>query len=47
LFIPVILVTQKAEMRRIVVPSQPRKIVWESLLKKSSTKKGLVEWLKA
>jgi hypothetical protein len=44
---PVILVTQEAEIRRIVVPSQPRQIVCEILSrKKPSQIKGLVEWLK-
>jgi hypothetical protein len=37
---PVILATQEAEIRRIMVQSQPR------ILKKPITKKGLVEWLK-
>jgi hypothetical protein len=47
---PVILATQEAEIRRIVVQSQPRKIVLrDPILKKPITKKGwgLVEWLKA
>jgi hypothetical protein len=41
---PVILATQETEIRRIVVQSQPRQIVWEIL--QSITKKGLVAWLK-
>jgi hypothetical protein len=40
---PLTLVTQEAEMRRITVPSQPRQIVCETLSQKSITKKGLVE----
>jgi hypothetical protein len=47
---PIILATQEAEIREIVVPSQPqqKQIVWESLSqeKKSHHKQGLVEWLK-
>jgi hypothetical protein len=38
---PVILATQEAEIRRIVVQSHPRQIVREI-----RQKKGLVEWLK-
>jgi hypothetical protein len=41
---PVILATQETEIRRIVVQSQPRQIVIETL-SKPITKKGLVEWL--
>jgi hypothetical protein len=39
---PIILATQKAEIRRIVVQSQPRKIVYEtlSLLKPSQNRTG-------
>jgi hypothetical protein len=37
---PVILATQEAEMRRIVVHSQPREIVHETLSRKYLTKKG-------
>jgi hypothetical protein len=44
-FRPVILATQ-AEVRRIMVQSQPGQIVCETILKKPITKKGLVEWLK-
>jgi hypothetical protein len=41
---PVILATQDTEIRRIVVQSQPRQIVCETLSqKKSHHKKGLVE----
>jgi hypothetical protein len=43
---PVILVTQEAEIRRIAVPSQPRQTVCETLSGKPITKIGLVEWLK-
>jgi hypothetical protein len=43
---PVILATQETETRRIVVSSQPRQIVCETLAQKKSHKKGLVEWLK-
>jgi hypothetical protein len=43
---PVILATQEAEIRRIVVPSQPGQIVCETLSQKCLTQKGLVEWLK-
>jgi hypothetical protein len=47
LLMPVILVTQKAEIRRIVVQSQPRQIVPETLSwKKKTSQKRLVEWLK-
>jgi hypothetical protein len=44
---PIILAIQEAEIRRIVVWSQPRQTVWETLSrKKRFTKIGLVEWLK-
>jgi hypothetical protein len=43
---PVILATQETEIRRIVVQSQPRQIVHETLSQKNLHKKGLVEWLK-
>jgi hypothetical protein len=44
---PVILAPQEAEIRRIMVESQPGQIVWETLSqKKTHHKKGLVEWLK-
>jgi hypothetical protein len=44
---PVILATQKAEIRMITVRSQPGEIVCETLSQKNpSQKKGLVEWLK-
>jgi hypothetical protein len=43
----VILATQEAQIRRIVVQSQPQQIVRETLVsKKNHHKKGLVEWLK-
>jgi hypothetical protein len=46
-FMPVILATEEAEIRRIVVRSQPRQIVCETLSRKKILhKKGLVEWLK-
>jgi FixJ family two-component response regulator len=41
---PVILVTQEAEIRRILVGSQPASV--KSYLEKPFTKLGLVEWLK-
>jgi hypothetical protein len=44
---PVILATQEAEIRKIVVGRQPGQIVHERpYLKKPFTKIGLVEWLK-
>jgi hypothetical protein len=43
---PVILATQEAEIRKIMVQSQPRKIVCEILSQKTHHQKGLVEWLK-
>jgi hypothetical protein len=44
---PVILATQEAEIRRIMVQSQPMQIVHKTLSqKKKITKKGLVECLK-
>jgi hypothetical protein len=43
---PVIPATQEAEIRRIVVRSQPRKIVHKTLSQKYLTQKGLWEWLK-
>jgi plasmid maintenance system antidote protein VapI len=44
---PVILATQEAQIRRIVVQSQPGQILRETLTqKKTLHKKGLVEWLK-
>jgi hypothetical protein len=44
---PIILATQKAENRRIMIPSQIWQIIRETLSqKKPITKKGLVEWLK-
>jgi hypothetical protein len=44
---PIILVTQEAEIRRIVVQSQPGQIAHETLFQKNpSQKKVLVEWLK-
>jgi hypothetical protein len=42
-FTPVILATQEAEIRRIVVPSQPGQIVHQTLSLKYPTQKGLVE----
>jgi hypothetical protein len=44
---PIILATQEAEIRRIVVRSQPRQIIYKILSqKKKSLQKGLAEWLK-
>jgi hypothetical protein len=45
---PIILATQKAEIRKIEVQRQPRQIVCETLSqkKKKNYKKGLVERLK-
>jgi hypothetical protein len=43
----VVLPTQEAEIKRIMVQSQPRQIVpRDPILKKTFTKKGLMEWLK-
>jgi hypothetical protein len=43
----IILAIQKAEIRRIVVRSQSRQIILETISqKKPSQKKKLVEWLK-
>jgi hypothetical protein len=41
---PVILASQQANIRRIMVQSQPRQIVHKTL--NTHHKKGLVEWLK-
>jgi hypothetical protein len=41
-----ILATQDPEIRRIMVQSQPGRIVSEILSEKILHKKGLVEWLK-
>jgi hypothetical protein len=43
---PVILATQEAEIRRIMVQSQPQEIVCMTLSQKTHHKKGLMEWLK-
>jgi hypothetical protein len=43
---PVILGIQEAESRRITIQSQPWQIVQETLSRKNSSQKGLVEWLK-
>jgi hypothetical protein len=45
---PIILASQEAEIRRIVVQSQPGQIACNTLpiSKKPITKIGLVEWLK-
>jgi hypothetical protein len=43
---PVILATQEAEIKRILVQSQPRQIVHKTLSQKTFTKIGLLEWLK-
>jgi hypothetical protein len=42
---PVSLAIQEAEIRRISVQSQSRKIVVTPYLEKTHHKKGLVEWL--
>jgi hypothetical protein len=44
--IPVILVTQRAEIRRIMVQSQARQTVCETLSPKALHKKGLMDWFK-
>jgi hypothetical protein len=44
--VPVMLATQEAEIRRIMVQSHPRQIVHETLSQKYLTQKELVEWLK-
>jgi hypothetical protein len=47
LLTPLILATQEAEIRRIMVRSQPRQIVRETfILKKIHHKTGMVEWFK-
>jgi hypothetical protein len=43
---PVILSTQKAEIKRIVVRGQPMQTVHKTLSRKSPSQKGLVEGLK-
>jgi hypothetical protein len=43
---PIILATQEAEIRRIVVQSQHGQIVLEMLSRKTHHRKGLMEWLK-
>jgi hypothetical protein len=43
---PVILATQEAETRRMADQSQSKKIVCKTLILKSPSRKGLVEWLK-
>jgi hypothetical protein len=43
---PVILATQEAEIRRILIQSHPRQIVCQTLSQKYLTQKELVEWLK-
>jgi hypothetical protein len=40
---PIILATQEAEIRRIMVPGQPGQIVHETLSQKNPSQKGLVE----
>jgi hypothetical protein len=42
---PIILATQEAEIRKIIVRSQPGQIVRETLSRKPFTKIGLVKWL--
>jgi hypothetical protein len=41
------LATQDAEIRRIMVQSQPRLIACETLSQKNPSQKRLIEWLKA
>jgi hypothetical protein len=44
---PIILAAEEAEIRKIMVRSQPKQIVpRDPILKKTHHKKGLVEWLK-
>jgi hypothetical protein len=44
---PIILATQEAEIRRIVVQSQPgQTVLQDPISKKKSQKKELVKWLK-
>jgi hypothetical protein len=43
---PIILVAQEAEIRRLVVRSQFGQIVHKTLSRKYTSPKGLVEWLK-
>jgi hypothetical protein len=45
-FTPLILATQKAEIRRIMVQNQPRQTVLKTCLDKTHHKKVLIEWLK-
>jgi hypothetical protein len=42
---PVILATQEAEMKRMVIQCQPKQIVHKTLSQKHPTQKGLVEWI--
>jgi hypothetical protein len=44
---PIVLATQVAEIRRIMVQSQPSKYFLRPYLKNTQHKKGLAEWLKA
>jgi hypothetical protein len=43
---PVIPATEEAETRRVMVQSQPRQVVHETLSQRYLTQKGLAEWLK-
>jgi hypothetical protein len=43
---PIILATQEAEIRRIMVRRQPGQIVCKPLSQNTQHTKGLVEWLK-
>jgi hypothetical protein len=43
---PIILAIQEAEIRRIVVLSEPGQIIHEILYRKYPSQKGLTEWLK-
>jgi hypothetical protein len=43
---PIILATWEAEIKKIMVLSQSRKIVPKALSQKYPAQKGLVEWIK-
>jgi hypothetical protein len=43
---PVILATQEAEIRRIMVQNQPRQRVCKTLSQKTHHRQGLEEWFK-
>jgi hypothetical protein len=46
ILIPVILVTQQAELRKTEVQIITRPILWQTISKILNTKKGLSKWLK-